>query len=453
MNQAPSLLGAADAALAAGRVGPAETLYERALALAPGLPGALYGLGVVRARQGRRDEAAALLRRALAAAPGFAAGWRVLGEVLLEDGQAQDAVACYETAMRRAPDEPAGPRGLGLALAALGRQQARRNAHAEALSAFERAAALEPGQPMHRWNAGLSRLALGDLAAGFAGLEARWALGALFPLASRVLDRLRWDGRASLDGRRVLVWAEQGFGDCFQFARFVPLLRARGAEVVLEAPAEALPVLAGLGTPVARGAALPEYDLHIPLLSLPFLLGTTRETLPAPARYLAAPEAEAARWRGRLAGLGGLRVGLAWSGSAAPPGLENRSDRLLPLRLAQLAPLFRVPGVSLVSLQKDPPESAAPLCDWSGDFADFGVTAGLIEALDLVIAIDSAVAHLAAALGREVWLLNRFDSDWRWAEDRLWYPTVRTFRQAAAGQWEQVAEAVAAALRRRVGDG
>lgn len=457
MNPAAALLRAADAAHAAGRIDEAETLYGRALAAAPGLAGALYGLGVVRARQARRGEAIGLLRRAMVAAPGFAAGWRVLGEVLLEDGQPEAAVQCLQAALTRAPGEAAGRRLLGQALAAEARLLARRNAHAEALRRFERAAALQPEVASHRWNAALARLALGDLRGGFAAMEARWELAGVFPAAGRRMHQPRWDGREDLSGRTVLVWAEQGFGDCFQFARFVPGLAARGARLVLEAPAAVLPVLAGIegvAEAVPQGAPLPAHDRHVPMMSLPFLLGTDRDSLPAPRRYLAAPDGAAAHWRGRLAGIRGVRVGLAWSGSAAAAGLENRSDRLQPLPLAALGPLGAVPGVSFVSLQKDAreaPPAGLVLHDWMGEAADFGATAGLIEALDLVVAIDSAVAHLAAALGREVWLLNRWDSDWRWVTTPAWYPTVRPFRQAAPGAWAAVVEAVAAALAQRVG--
>jgi tetratricopeptide (TPR) repeat protein len=476
---AAAALRAAEAAHAAGRIEAALDLYQQALRLSPGLAGALYGLGVVRGQQGARSEAIGLLRRALAVAPEFGRGWRNLGHVLLEDGQAGPAAEAFALALKHGAEDAATQRDRGwalwaagqepaagasfaralaldpsdiAALAGRGRFLAEANRHAEALLHFERAAALEPGEPLHRWNAAVSRLTLGDFEGGWRDYEARWALRDRFPASLRRMDRPRWTGAEDVAGPTVLRWSEQGFGDTLQFVRYARLLAARGATVVLEAQEPLCRLLGGLpelAQVVPRGADLPPHDFYCPLMSLPLALGGR---IPAEVPYLTAPAAEAAAWRERLAGLGGLKVGLVWAGAARtdnPAAL--RLDRRRSVDPARLAALWAVPGVAWVSLQKvgTPPPGLA-LHDWTAELADFADTAALVQGLDLVISVDTAVAHLAGALGRPVWLLNRFDTCWRWQlgrSDSPWYPTLRQFRQTEPDGWAAVAEAVAGALR------
>jgi hypothetical protein len=221
---------------------------------------------------------------------------------------------------------------------------------------------------------------------------------------------------------------------------------------VLEAQRPLLPLLAGLPgveTVVAHGDPLPHFDLHCPMLTLPLLLGTRLDTIPGATPYLAAEPARVAAWRARLNGIAGLRIGLVWAGNPA-----MAADRRRSVGLDRLAPLAAVPGVTFVSLQKGPAAKQAPpermhLLDWTEELMDFGDTAALIEALDLVVTVDTSVVHLAGALGKKVWLLNRFDACWRWLrgrEDSPWYPNLQQFRQAEAGGWDAVIARIRAGL-------
>jgi hypothetical protein len=249
----------------------------------------------------------------------------------------------------------------------------------------------------------------------------------------------------------LLLHAEQGLGDTLQFCRYAPLAAAR-ARVVLEvqAPlARLLSSLPGVSQVIARGEALPAFDAQAPLLSLPRAFGTTIETVPARVPYLAADPDQAAAWGRRLAALPGLKVGLCWAGEPRAGFPELAAiDARRSISLAALAPLAKVAGVSFVSLQKgapaaqaaDPPPPMA-LFDYTAELADFADTAALVENLDLVISVDTSVAHLAGAMARPVWLLNRFDTCWRWLLDRQdspWYPTLRLFRQTTPGDWTSV---------------
>jgi hypothetical protein len=268
-----------------------------------------------------------------------------------------------------------------------------------------------------------------------------------------------WSGEPIGD-RVILLHAEQGLGDTLQFCRYVPLI-ASGARVVLEVQAPLVRLLSrlpGIMEIVARGDNLPSFDLHCPLLSLPRALGTTLETIPAATPYLAADPARAANWRDRLTGLDGLRVGLVWAGGQRLAQQNIAAGRRRSIALDTMAPLGGVSAVSFISLQKgepaaqttNPPRGMA-LHDFTADLHDFEDTAALVTNLDLVISVDTAVAHLAGALGKPVWLLNRFDTDWRWLlnrDDSPWYPTLRQFRQPSPGDWNTVIHDARVALQR-----
>jgi hypothetical protein len=260
----------------------------------------------------------------------------------------------------------------------------------------------------------------------------------------------------------LLLHAEQGFGDTLQFCRYASLVGAK-ARVILEVQPPLVRLcssLAGVAQIVAQGEPLPAFDLHCPLMSLPLAIGTTLDTVPCEVPYLAAAPELVAGWRKRLAGLDGLRVGLVWAGS---PRLELDSsamDRRRSITLATMAPLGEVSGVSFISLQKGEPAAQSPdaalglaLHDFTASLQDFADTAALIEALDLVISVDTSVAHLAGALGKPIWLLNRFDTCWRWLlnrDDSPWYPQLRQYRQPSPGDWSSVMREVRDALRHRV---
>jgi len=270
-----------------------------------------------------------------------------------------------------------------------------------------------------------------------------------------------WRGEAIGD-RTILLHAEQGLGDTLQFCRYAPLMG--GADVILEVQAPLVRLLShlpGVTQIVARGDRLPAFDLQCPLMSLPLAFGTTLDTIPAATPYLSADPRLAATWRERLVGVQGFRIGLVWAGEQ---GVNYPAkavvDRRRSIALKALAPLGEVSGVSFVSLQKGAPAAQAAdpphgmtLHDFTADLHDFADTAALVVNLDLVISVDTAVAHLAGALGKPVWLLNRFDTDWRWLlnrDDSPWYPTLRQFRQPSPGDWNSAVCAAREALQRLV---
>jgi hypothetical protein len=295
----------------------------------------------------------------------------------------------------------------------------------------------------------MALLAQVDWPAGWQEYDWRWKTPDLSK-AWRGFPQKQWLGEPA-EGRTLLIHAEQGFGDTLQFCRYTPLAAARGLRVILEVPGplvRLLRCLPGVDRVVERGEALPDFDLHCPMLSLPLAFGTTLSSLPGAVPYLHADPELTAAWRARLAAVDiqGPRVGLVWAGN---PGKVADARRSLPAD--RLAPLF-VDGAHFVSLQKNGPATPAdlPLTNFMGEVADFADTAALVANLDLVISVDTAVAHLAGALGKLVWVLDRFDPCWRWLagrRDSPWYPTLRLYRQPTPGDWAPVLAEVLRDLR------
>ncbi len=395
---------------------------------------------------GHGEAALAAAEAAVAGDPGDAEAWALHGVTLQGLNRPAEALASYDRALARAPGHADAAINRAAALSEMG-------CLAEALAGFS---ALPAGQGYPHWAAATLRLQLGDWPAGWRGYEARQSL--MPTLGTAPHPAPRWQGEP-LAGKRILVQAEQGLGDMIQFCRYAPALARLGAQVVVQAPAALTRLfgsLDGVAEVVARDRPV-EADLSVWMLSLPHLLGTTLASVPGAVPYLAADPRAVAGWRVRLAGLPGLKVGLVWAGGHRPAEIDSaRMDRRRSLPLAALAPLAAVPGISFVSLQVGPAASqaAAPpagmaLFDPTADLADFADTAALLSALDVVISVDTSVAHLAGALGRPVWLLNRFDRCWRWLWDRddsPWYPTMRLFNQSAPGDWDGVLARVSAAL-------
>ncbi len=427
------------------QMGDAEGAVEaitRALELAPDIAAAHFNLGNALAARGRIEEAAACYRRALALAPNFAAAHNNLGSALERLGRAAEAAAHYQRAVALAPDDAEAALNLCTVRHGEGRLE-------EALALARRAAALKPDFADAHWNEAVLLLTLGDLEAGFAKHEWRWRLDQLAP---RHLPGPAWQGE-SLAGRTILVHAEQGFGDTLQFLRYVKLLAAQGARVVLEVPQRLVRLagsVAGASEVVAQGAALPRYDVHCALLSLPLRFATRLETIPAEIPYLAADAASRAAWQRRLGGDGRRRIGLVWAGS---PLHRKDAQRSLPVEV--LRPLLDLADVAWYSLQVG--ERAADLAllppgrveDLAPALADFAETAAALAALDLVVGVDTAVLHLAGALGRPGFVLLPFAADWRWLSARErspWYPSLRLFRQERPGDWQGVIARVRAAL-------
>ena len=423
----------ADAWRGLGDYTRALTLYRDALALEPGRFSARFGMAETFRLQ--RDGAAAesALRALAEELPEFWQSHHDLANVLRDTGRFAEAEAGYRHALSLR-ETPAGLKHLGAVLRDLQRL-------GEARDVLQRAAALLPKDDDIRYNIAITDLTAGRLREGFAQYDSRLA-----KYRVRALPGRAWAGE-SVRNRTVFVDSEQGLGDTIQFVRYIPALAAKGARVVLRAPAPLLRLLEnfpGVAALVPRGNEAPDYDFHCQLMSLPDRLGIC-DPLPIEVPYLTADPGAAASWRGRLAHLPGRRVGLAWAGN---PGFA--ADHLRSIPLPKLAPLGAVPGVSFVSLQKDAaalPEF--PLADFTAELADMADTAALVAALDLVISVDTGVAHLAGALGKPVWLLNRFDTCWRWLtarDDSIWYPSLRLFRQTTPGDWSGPVAAGAAAL-------
>jgi Flp pilus assembly protein TadD len=474
-----------------GRPAEAAAVFRRAARLQPNQPEIHRNLGCALADSGEFYEAAASFRAALRLNPLYTDAANDLGNALVALGRNQEAVECLAGALRTAPADPKLHNTMGLALQALGRtdealgrfrEAARlrpdyakawtnlgaallgRRANGEAVSVLREGLRRCPDSADLTWNLANAALTLGDFETGWAAYEARWRMqemAAHWPDTGIPI----WDGAESLAGKTVLLFAEQGHGDTIQFVRLAPLIAARGAKVVLLAQPALVSLLArlpGVEACLGFGDALPQADLQYPLMSLPFALGLTLDGLPASCPYLVADADAAAAWRGRLAGLPGLKVGLVWAGDPRPDQAEaNRVDRRRSLKLDQLAPLADIAGVSFVSLQKGKPAEQAraglpgvTLHDWTDELRSFDDTAALTQNLDLVVSADTAVAHLAGALGRPVWLLNRFDSCWRWLDgrdDSPWYPSLRQFRQTAPGDWAGVIARMRSALAELAG--
>jgi Flp pilus assembly protein TadD len=438
----------------AGRLVEARACYERALALRPGHLSALNNLGNVCRAEGKFAEARTLFERALALKPAYADAHNNLAIVLRLEGRFAGALVHYDRAVALTPNAAGPHNNRGNLLQDLGRLD-------EAATSFERALALEPDFPAAHHNLGMALLAAGRFEAGWREYEWRWRTPQAAGLARRFAEP-PWRGEP-LSGGTLLIHAEQGFGDTLQFCRYVPLLARRGHRIVLEVPSPLMRLMGSLAGVadggieiVAQGDALPPFDRHCPLLSLPLACGTRLDTIPSNGPYLAADPAAREAWRQRLAADGPeLKVGLVWSGNPRADMPELAAiDRRRSIAVDLLAPLATCPGVRFYSLQKqgDPAPPGLGLVDAMAEMRDFADTAALVANLDLVISVDTAVAHLAGALGRPVWLLNRFDNCWRWLagrDDSPWYPTLRLFRQSRPGDWTDVIARVGQALAAR----
>jgi tetratricopeptide (TPR) repeat protein len=460
---------------ARGDLEGAAACFRRALELAPEQPVILANLGNVLRELGRLDEAEARLRRSLAAAARRAPSHAFLGQVLQAQGRTRDAIASYRQSLALDPRAAETFCDLGNALSEenelddavaayrsaieLKPDYARAHAHLAttllqradleaATASSDEAMRLRPDLPYVRLSRAHLKLMQGDYATGLPLYEARFHEKALSRVYSMLQQRTaqvagtpRWQGEDA-KGASLLVWADHGLGDSLMMLRYLPLLKARGVgrlAVYCEAPLVRLVRTMGAVDeviPASEPLPVRRFSLQCPLMSLPLAFGTRLETIPREVPYLRIPPAAE-----KLAGVARPRVGLLWAGNPANP-----NDRLRSVRLERLAPLVAIPGPSFVSLQKEDaarelPASGWPIVDRMAECGDLLDTAALIGELDLVIGVDSAVVHLAGALGKPVWLLNRFESEWRWMREREtspWYPTLRLLRQPRAGDWDSV---------------
>ncbi|MDR3464781.1 MAG: tetratricopeptide repeat protein [Xanthobacteraceae bacterium] len=431
----------------AGRPIEAAQAYRQASVLDPGDPVILRDLGARLCELGQLDEAVTACERALALNPDHAPAHTNLGVILEMQDDIEAAVAAHRRAIAADPGYAKGHANLAVALRSAGRID-------QALAASHRAVALDPDQPLARYNHAHFLLMNGDLEQGFR--EFRWGRKCkIWSEGYPTFSEPEWQGEA-LAGRTLLLFAEAGLGDVLQFVRYLPMVAAMGGSIVLQVQPALVSLLrmsCGV-TVVGRGEPLPPFDLQLPLMDLPRLFGTTLDTIPAAVPYLHADPATLARWRRALQDVEALKVGVAWAGNP-----RHKGDRQRSLSAEAVLPRLVMPGVQLYSLQKEPGAADVPvlarlgtdIVDLAPALGDFADTAAAVAALDLVIVVDTSVAHLAGALGRPVWVLLPYALDWRWLRDREdspWYPGMRLFRQHKPQAWEGVMARASAELAR-----
>src|SRR6266853_1763529 len=443
-----------------GEHGRAEELISRALSRNTSNAPAYNNLGNALGAQGKLDAAITCYQQALALQPDHAEAFCSLGNVLRNQDRLDEAMDCLHKALALKPDFPEAYDHLSNALIGLGRPQ-------EAEESYRRALALRPDSAELKLGYSLLKLLLGDYEAGFLLYESRLDKDALpqatySPLQERMAqlgDAPRWQGESG-DAKTLLVWTDQGLGDTLMTMRYLPMLKERGFEKVIVCCEETLvrvvQRIPGVDEVVSRSQSTPVggSDCHCPITSLPFMFKTRVESIPNKVPYLHVPDELRRKWAEKLAGLATPRVGLAWAGRKDHP-----KDALRSIRLEKLSLLFGVAGVNFVNLQKGPEasqitETGLRILDWMDECGDLLETAALVDQLDLVISVDTAVMHLTGALRKPVWHLNRFETEWLWMlerEDSPWYPSMRIFRQQRPGSWDEVIARVASALVQRHG--
>lgn len=411
-------------------------LLRRAMSIRPAEPRHPLSLAMVLHSLGRMDEAIRVGRQAIAIAPDHADAHYNLGVILASFGDFQAAADSFGRAITLRPNHAEGLTNLANALNEIGRVD-------DAIAAYRQAIGLRPDLALARWNLALALLLKGNFAEGWKHYEARWAMkgrrnndGFSQPL---------WDG-SDLKGRRILLRCEQGFGDSLHFIRYAPRVAAMGGTVFVQCQKELkrlFETVAGLQQVFSMDEVPSAFDVQFPLMSLAGLFGTDSDSIPRKVPYVRADPGLCDSWRSRIAAVEpGLRIGLAWSGLPNPPG------RSVPP--GALEPLGAVRGVRFISLQKPTAPNAVPapdlnLIDWTSELEDFAQTAALMANLDLIITIDTSVAHLAGAMGLPTWLLVKYAPDWRWGLNRRdcpWYPAMRLYHQPTPGDWVPVIQEV-----------
>jgi len=434
-----------------GQLDAAIAEYRRAIALRPDYAQAYSNLGASLHSKGQPDEAIAASRQAIALQPDYVEAHCNLGAALYSAARVDEAIAAYQHAIVLRPNSVEAYSNLGAALCSERRLD-------EGIAAYRKAIALRPEFAEAHHNLALALLLIGRFEEGWREYEWRWRWKG-FSTPQRLCSQPVWDG-SPLAGRTILVHAEQGFGDTIQFARYLPLVAGRGERVILECPPQLIRLIqrvvgvdpsSVIGRSALDNSSLPPFDVHAPLMSLPLLLGLPEpKGLPQPP-YICVEQNLREAWRQRLGNNNRLKVGLAWE--CAP---EKPSDRKRSIALRELSPLLQS-GADIYSLQLGEASTqnwpGSGLIDPTGHIADFLDTAGLVSQLDLVICVDTAVAHLAGAMGKPVWVMVPYSPDWRWQldrEDSAWYPSLRVFRQLRTGEWTEAIARVAKTLRWKI---
>lgn len=454
------------------RLGNAVANYDRAIALKPDYVEAYTNRGLALQALGRLEDALASYEQAIVIAPNYAKAYSNRGNALRELRRLEEALASYDRSIVLKPDYAEAYANRGVALKELKRieealasyDQAiylkpdyvqaytnRGNASREskrideALASYDRAIAIEPGYAEAYWNKSIALLLAGDLPRGWKLYEWRWKR-TTFTSPSRNFSQPLWLGEEGLADKTILLHAEQGLGDTIQFCRYAKLVKTLGAHVVLEVPKALLGLLSGMqgfDDLIEKGKPLPAFDYHCPLMSLPLAFQTSLSNIPSPGSYLASTHQKRIEWAKRLAPNGKRRIGLAWSGSSIHQNDHNRS-----LTLKELLPYLPA-AYEYVSLQKEVREVDKPVLAGSGighheeDLKDFSDTAALCDLVDMVISVDTSVAHLAGAMGKTTYVLLPYSPDWRWLLDRRdspWYDAMTLYRQDETKQWPSVLE-------------
>jgi tetratricopeptide (TPR) repeat protein len=440
----------------AGDLVTAVYKFADSLRINPNQPEAWFNLGIGQSRLGLIAESLASFERMIALSPLSGVGHLQRGSSLARLGRHREALAAFDETVRLLPDHSVTAKQRGLALQWCGDYE-------RAFREFDRAIELQHDHAEAWVSKAFLMMMLGDLPSGFALYEWRWGMAGWIDSPRRLRRQYAqpvWLGESSIAGKTILIHTEQGFGDVFQFCRYTRLAADAGARVIVEVQPDLMALmetLPGVSLVTSDREPLPDHDFRCPVMSLALAFGTTVETIPAEVPYLHADPARVSEWRIRLSSLHGRRIGLVWGagsriGDAELVALEHRKS--IPLRT--LLPLATVAGCEFVSIQVGPAAAQAVslplgmiLHDHTKELKDFSDTAALMENLDLVISVCTSTAHLAGALGRPVWLLNRFDTDWRWFLERTdspWYPTMRIFRQPQPGDWDSVVHEIVEAL-------
>jgi tetratricopeptide (TPR) repeat protein len=429
-----------------GKFAEAEEAFERAVKLQPGSGPFRTNLGNALKDQNKLEEALREFAEAARLRPEVALVHHNLGVVMAGLGDLDGAIEKYRLALRIQPDHVTARGHLGQALLKKGKYE-------EGVAELEEAVHLRPEDGDAHWNLGWNMLLVGNYERGWKEFEWRWK-SSIYAGIARRFPELQWDG-GDIKGKRIFIYWEGGLGDAIHFARYVPLLAERGARVILEVQPELVSLLKqlpGLEQILAAGETPPAFDVACPMMSLPLCFGTRVETIPAEIPYLFPDPARAKAWEAKVPKVEGkLRVGLVWAGNP-----KNKNDLTRTIGLAKFAPLAAAKNVRFYSLQvgasaaqANSPPAGMQVVNYSAELKDFADTAGLIANLDLVISVDTSVAHVAGAMGKPVWDLIPFTPDWRWMlerEDNAWYPTMRLFRQKRGGDWDGVVARVAEAL-------
>lgn len=427
----------------------AQASLQSAVRLKPDYIEAWNSLGLVLKKMQAMDQALACYQQALLLQPDHAETLKNQGVLLAETGLSAEAIACFDRALSLKPDFAEALNNKGIVLVA-------QRAFTDAITCYDQALAIKPNDADVWWNKALCLLLTGQYLEGWRLYEWRCQKTDMKHMFPAYAGR-SWRGQPLRQDQRLLVTYEQGFGDTVQFCRYLPLLAAQGLSLVFYVQQALATLLGSLSDEiqiVAKGEPLPDYDAYCPVMSLPMVFGTTVDTIPAPTRYLAPPASYRLKWQRLLGDKQAIRVGLVWSGSE-----KHKNDRHRSLPYAALESLLDA-EVEWHSLQKEFRPNERELLDAQtvirlhhNDIADFSDTAALIEAMDLVIAVDTSVAHVAAACGKPVWILLPYNPDYRWMLDSEltpWYPTARLFRQTVADDWASVLERVRLALEQVV---